>query len=39
MEISELHRFITYELVGAEPPIEASSVEASIKLHRITDEN
>ena len=39
MEISELHRFITYELVVAEPSIEASSVESSIRLHRVTDEN
>ena len=39
LEISELHAFITYELVMAEPPIDASSVLSSIKLHKVTDEN
>ena len=39
LEISELHAFITYELVIAEPPIEATSVESSIKLFKVTDEN
>ena len=39
MEISELHGFITYELLIAEPPIDATSVESTIKLHKVTDEN
>ena len=39
MEISELNKFITYELLIAEPPIDATSIESSIKLFKITDEN
>ena len=39
MEISELHGYITYELLMADPPIAATSVESTIKLHKVTDEN
>ena len=34
-----MHAYITYELVMADPPVDATSVESSIKLHKVTDVN
>ena len=38
-EVSDLHHFISYEVVDAEPHLAASSVQATIKLFRVSDEN
>jgi hypothetical protein len=37
-EISDLNHFISYELVEAEPPLGTSSLQATIRLLRVTDE-
>ena len=38
-EISDINHFISYELVEAEPPLGTSSLQATIRLLRVTDEN
>ena len=38
-EISDLNHFISYELVEAEPPLGTSSLQATISMKRVTDEN
>ena len=39
LEISDLHNFVTYELVEAQPAVNASSVLNTIKLQRVSDTN
>jgi len=38
-ELSDINHFISYEIVEAEPPLGTSSLQATIKLSRVTDEN
>ena len=38
-EVSERHHTIAYELLAAEPPLTVSSLQAEIKLLRVTDAN
>ena len=37
MELSELHQFITVQLIAAEPKIHASSQINTIRLYKVTD--
>lgn len=38
-ELSDIHHYVSYEVIDTEPQIKTSSMEATIKLYRVTDNN
>eukprot|EP01015_Nassula_variabilis_P028978 TRINITY_DN6133_c0_g1_i2.p1 TRINITY_DN6133_c0_g1~~TRINITY_DN6133_c0_g1_i2.p1 ORF type:complete len:175 (+),score=30.39 TRINITY_DN6133_c0_g1_i2:64-588(+) len=39
LEISDLHYFVTFEAISADPPTQATSIMSTIHLRRVTEDN